>query len=136
MKKVILIFILLFSEKSLLAQNEDSTYKYWITIGGMATSELASLNLGYTFSLADNFYKVSYFTRGGFSQNPSVGDDDYLYNTIDISIGKRFQSEWFQASIFAGPSYLFGKKKLSEDNFENYNTVGLESDSTAVLPTC
>ena len=122
--------LLLFSGNLLFAQEEDTTYKYWITIGGMLNNDLVSGNLNYSFSLGSHFYKAGYFTRGGFSlsNNRAVGKDGYLYNTIDISIGKRLQSEWFQAAFFVGPSYLFGKKELSEDNFENYNTVGLESD--------
>lgn len=130
MKKVLLIMLLLFSGNSLFAQSEDTTYKYWMTIGAMLTYEVVSLNLGYTFSLGSNFYKASYLKKGGFSLsgNSTVGNDGYLFNTIDISFGKRLQSEWFQAAFFVGPSYLFGKKELSEDNYENYNTVGLQSD--------
>ena len=130
MKKLLMITLLLLSENLLFAQEEDTVYKYWMTVGWMFNNDLMSSNLNYSFSLGNNFYKIGYFGRGGFSlsDTPTVGRDGYLYNTIDISIGKRFQSEWFQAAFFVGPSYLFGKKELSEDNFENYNTVGLESD--------
>lgn len=127
MRKGLFIILLLLSGNLLLAQEEDTAYKYWITLGGWVERN-ASLNLNYSFSICDNFYKVGYFIRGGFSQSPSVGDDGYLFNTIDISIGKRFQSEWFQASVFAGPSYIYGEKRISQGNNENYNTVGLESD--------
>lgn len=130
MRKILLVVLLLLSSNLLYAQSEDTSYKYWITVGGMLmfNKDLASINLNYSFSIDRNFYKVAYFSRGGVSQNPSVGNDGYLYNTIDISIGKRLQSEWFQAAFFVGPSYLFGKKELSADNFEDYDTVGLQSD--------
>jgi len=116
-----------FSASLLQAQNEDTTYKYWITTGGWIDKNV-SLNFNYSFSLCDNFYKVGYFIRGGFSQNPSVGEDGYLFNSVDISIGRRLQSEWFQSSLFVGPSFVFGKKRIAPGNNEKYNTVGLETD--------
>lgn len=130
MNKVLLVVLFLFSGNLISAQCEDSTYKYWITIGGMLTNEVESVNLGYTFSMGSNFYKASYLQKGGFSlsNNSVVGNDGFLYNSIDISIGRRLKSKWFQAALFIGPSYLFGKKELTEDNFESYNTVGLQSD--------
>lgn len=130
MKIISVISLLLCSGNLLVAQGEDTTYKYWITIGGMLTNEVASINLGYSFSLGSNFYKASYLQKSGFSlsSNSVVGNDGYLYNSIDVSIGRRLQSEWFQAALFIGPSYLFGKKEVTENNYENYNTVGLQSD--------
>lgn len=114
-------------DRNNLLTKEDTTYKYWISVGGWIGKNV-SLNFNYSFSLGGNFYKVGYFTRGGFSQNPSVGNDGYLFNTIDISVGKRLQSEWFQTSVFAGLSYVFGKKEISQGNYEKYYTLGLESD--------
>ena len=130
MKKLLMITLLLLSENLLFAQEEDTVYKYWMTVGGMFMNDEISSILNYSFSLGNNFYKVGYFQRGGFSlsDTPTVGRDGYLYNTIDISIGKRFQSEWFQASVFAGPSYIYGKKRISQGNKEDYNTIGLGSD--------
>ncbi len=127
MKKTILVLLIFFLANSLYAQKEDSTYKYWVTVGGLINKNV-SLNFNYIFSSHNNFYKVGYFIRGGFSQNPSIGDDGYLYNSFDISIGKRLQTEWFQVAFFAGPSYVFGKKQISEDNDEKFNTIGLETD--------
>lgn len=92
--------ILFFLTSVIYAQEGDSTYKYWMTIGGMINRDV-SMNLNYNFSLGSNFYKVGYLVNGGFSQNPSIGEDEYLYNSIDFSIGKRFQSEWFQVSAFS-----------------------------------
>ncbi len=127
MKRFFIILFIVFSGNLLLAQKEDSTYKYWITIGGWIEKNV-SLNFNYSFSLGNNFYKVGYFTRGGFSQSPSVGKDGYLFNTIDISIGKRLKSEWFNICLFLGPSYVFGKKRISQGIYEKYSTFGLESD--------
>lgn len=126
MKKNLVVAII-FLTNMLYAQNADTTYKYWMTIGGWINKDV-SLNFNYNFSLGNNFYKVGYFIKGGFSQNPSIGEDGYLYNSVNISIGKRFQSEWFQASVFGGPSFVFGKKRISPNNTEKYNTVGLETD--------
>lgn len=78
----------------------------------------ASAVLNYSFSLSDNFYKVAYFVR----------DNKYLINSFDISIGKRFQSEWFEASVFGGPSYIFGEKPISFGDKEKYMTFGLQTD--------
>lgn len=125
MKKTFVILFIVNVTNLIFAQKEDTTYKYWITLGGWVDRN-ASLNLNYNFSLSNNFYKVGYFIRGGFSQSPSVGEDGYLFNTIDVSVGKRFQSEWFQASIFAGPSYTYGEKRISQGNNEYYNTVVLK----------
>jgi hypothetical protein len=127
MKKTILVLLMFFSVNFIYAQKGDSTYKYWMTVGGWVDRDIR-LNFNYSFSLGNNFYKVGYFIRGGFSQNPSIGNDGYLYNSFDISIGKRFQSEWFQVAFFAGPSYVFGKKQISPDNDEKFYTIGLETD--------
>ena len=109
------------------AQKVDTTYKYWMTIGGWIDRGFTTI-FSYNFSLIDNFYKVGYFVRGGIFYNSSVGEDGYLFNSIDISIGKRLQSEWFQVSVFGGPSYVFGKKHVSHGNTEKYRTIGLETD--------
>lgn len=127
MKKNRFVVLIFFLTSLLYAQQEEPTYKYWMTVGGWINKDV-SLNLNYNFSLVNNFYKVGYFIRGGFSQNPSVGEDGYLFNSIDISIGKRLQSEWFQASVFGGPSYVFGQKRVSSNDTEKYHTVGLETD--------
>ncbi len=126
MKKTILLLLILFSSNYLFAQKKDSTYKYWITLGYMM-NKYVSFNLNYTFSPRDNFYKIGYFVRGGYFF-PGIGADGYLYNSIDFSIGKRFQSEWFTAVFFAGPSYLFGEKLISNNNKVNFNTIGLQTD--------
>jgi hypothetical protein len=58
-----------------------------------------------------------------------TGRDGYVYNSIDISIGKRIQSEWFQASLFAGPAFVFGKNDIAlPGEYEKFNTLGFETD--------
>lgn len=122
-----LIVILFFSINILFAQEKDTTYKYWITFGSWIDRDIAT-NINYSFSLGNNFYKVGYFIKGGFSQTPSVGDNGYLFNSVDISVGRRLLFEWFQTSAFAGPSFVFGKKRISQNNTEKYNTVGFQTD--------
>ena len=123
MKKIFLAFLVLFS-LSILAQGKDTTYKYWMTLGiGVINT---SVNFNYSFSLGDNFFKAGYLKRGGLLT--ITGKDGYLYNTIDISIGRRLQSEWFQASLFAGPTYIFGEKRVPSNDNEKYNAIGLNTD--------
>lgn len=107
-------------------QNSDS-YKYWFTFGSMINRDV-SMNLSYSFSLNGSFYKVGYFIRGGFSQNPTVGNNGFLFNSVDVSFGKRLQSEWFQISAFIGPSFVFGTERTSSDTLEKFNTAGIETD--------
>jgi hypothetical protein len=127
MRKIFLPLLVVFLSNPLAAQEKDTTYKYWITVGAWIGRNLSE-NLSYNFSLGDNFYKVGYFIRGGFSETPSVGEDGYLFNTVDISVGKRLQSKWFQSSMFVGPSFVFGKKRASFGNTDDYETAGLEAD--------
>jgi hypothetical protein len=118
------------------AQEEDSSYKYWITVGrGFWPEQDISFNINYSFSpnfsflSGDNFFKVGYLTEGGFSFNKlGVGKDGFRYNTVDISIGKRLLSEWFMACLFLGPSYVFGEKRTLRGPYEKFKTLGVESD--------
>ncbi len=124
MKKIFLAVLITFAS-NLLAQEKDTTYKYWVTLGlGVIKT---SINLSYNFSIDDKFYKVGYLNRGGLLT--TTGKDGYLYNSMDISIGKRLQTEWFQISLFSGPSYVFGKKRATSGDHEKYNTIGLETDA-------
>ena len=122
--KFFLLAFLIFIPLCLISAQEDSTYKYWMTLGvGVINT---NINLNYSFSIADNFYKVAYLKRGGLLTR--TGKDGYLYNAVDISIGKRLKSEWFQTSLFVGPSYIFGEKNVTPGKYERFNTVGLETD--------
>lgn len=126
MKNTIFVLLIILSFNVVPAQKKDSSYKYWLTIGARFGENL-SLNFNYTFGKANNFYKVGYFTRGGYSRKPAPGKDGYLFNSVDISIGKRFQSEWFMVSAFSGPAYVFGEERNSPGNYDKYNTIGIDS---------
>ena len=137
MKTVFLAVLTIFVSTITTAQEKDTIYKYWITIGGGFWPEQdISFNINYSFSpnfsflSGDNFFKVGYLSKGGFSfgENLGVGSDGYLYNTIDISIGKRLLSEWFMACVFLGPSYVFGKERTPYGPYKQFRTFGLESD--------
>jgi len=121
---------MLYSASLLQAQEDDSSYKYWMTWGFMLINDDISGNLGYSFSLAENFYKVSWLVQDKFEPSPWGGGSIEMadFNSIDISIGKRFQSEWWQSNIFVGPSYVFGGKDISTSNREKYSTIGLQTD--------
>lgn len=127
MKKYLLVFLLFFSVNLLHAQKEEATYKYWMTIGFWIDRDVTA-NFNYNFSLDNNFYKVGYLTKGYSFPFGGFGSGNILIRSIDISIGRRLQFEWFQASLFAGPSYVFGKKLLITDSIEKFNTVGLETE--------
>ncbi len=130
MKKTILALIIIFSVSAFQAQETDSAYKYWLTAGGMLTPDVVSFNFDYSFSSENYFYKIGYLISGGFgfTSAPNIGDNGYLYKSIDFSIGKRLLSKWFQVAFFTGPSYLFGKKRTLNQDIIKYNTFGLQTD--------
>ncbi len=123
MKRYILILSMLYSASLLQAQEKNSSYKYWMTWGFMIVDNNISGNLGYSFSLGDNFYKVGIIVKDDSFFSPK-----YRFRSVDISIGKRFITEWWQANVFIGPSYVFGDNSISNGNREKYETVGLQSD--------
>ena len=126
MRSLFLLFLVLIPLRLISAQEEDTEYKYWMTLGvGIINT---TLDLSYSFSIEDYFYKAGYLRRGGLFT--TTGRDGYLYNAVNISIGKRLQSEWFQASLFTGPSYLFGERKAAGESNVRFNSIGLESDFT------
>ena len=114
---------MLCSASLLHAQADDSSYKYWMTFGFMFMNENISGNLGYSFSIGENFYKV-----GVLAKNEDFFSPKYKFRSIDISFGKRFISEWWQTSFFAGPSYVFGDNSTSNGNKEIYESIGLQTD--------
>jgi hypothetical protein len=88
-----------------------------------------SVGASYAFSLGDYFFKAGYLARGAFSLGDGPGYDNtgHYYKSVDICLGQRFQSEWFQSAFFAGPAYVFGKKRVN-DEIINYGTAGLQTD--------
>jgi hypothetical protein len=105
----------------------DAAYKYWMTVGFMPTRD-GTLNFNYSFSLGENFYKVDYIKKeniifGGFDS------DGFRFNSCALSIGRRFQSKWFQANFFAGPAYVYGKKYININKNEKFRTAGLQMDA-------
>lgn len=113
--------------KPLVAQKDSSKYKYWMTMGFIINRDV-NINFNYTFSTGPNFYKVNYFVRSGFSQQANLTSDGYLYRALDVSIGKRFQSEWFQIAGFVGLSFIFGEKRKGNDLTAKYSTLGTQTD--------
>lgn len=127
MKKIFLIMIFFWTINFLFAQEEEETIKYWITVGCWVDRDIAT-NISYSFSLGDNFYKVGYLSKGDSFPFRGFGSDNILIRSVDISFGKRLQSDWFQLALFIGPSYVFGKKLLQTDKIEKFNSIGLEAD--------
>jgi len=129
MKKTFLIIIFAMSLcSSTFSQTNDSSYKYWMTIGFMADGDVRA-NFDYSFSYHSNFYKIGYLTKGTSLVFGGFEDDHLKIKSVDFSIGKRFQSKWFQAAIFAGPAYIFGEKLLlAPYSIEKFNAVGVKSD--------
>ena len=127
MKKILFVLIILVFVRTMSAQGKDSTYKYWMTVGFFFNPDI-TFNLNYSFSLGNNFYKVGYQTKGDGLIWGGFGKNKYLFRSLDFSIGRRLQSKWFQASLFIGPSYVFGKKLLMTNTVEDFSTIGLETD--------
>lgn len=125
MKQIFTLILLTFSLFNSKAQEAENEYKYWMTLGFGGYDQTVSVNLNYSFSIGDNFYKVDYLYRGGALGG--VGGDGLQNTSIDISIGKRIQSEWIQASLFCGPSYLYGRKSIGSGDSEFFHTFGLQT---------
>ncbi len=128
MKRYFLLLSILYSISLLQAQEKETDYKYWMTLGGMFVGENVSGNIGYCFSLGTNFYKVGYLIQDKFRSFGGGSVETADFNSIDISIGKSFQTEWWQVAFFVGSSYVFGAKSISNDFRENYDTIGLQTD--------
>jgi len=130
MKKFFFVMILLLFVKASFAQERDTSYKYWMTLGFWVDRDITA-NFNYNFSLDKNFFKVNYLTKGGsfFSRGNSPGGNGIIFNSIDVSIGKRLQSKWIQASFFVGPSYVYGEKRINISTNEKYHTAGLQIDA-------
>ncbi len=123
---------MLYSTSLIQAQESDSSYKYWMTFGLGSIDDNISGNLSYSFSVGENFYKVGWLIQDKF--NPIGSSFETVdFNSIDFSIGKRFESEWWQAAFFAGPSFLFGEKKVPSGDRERYNTIGVQTDIQLLL---
>jgi len=131
MRKILLFMLVLSFVNLLPAQEKDTTYKYWMTIGVMIVNWDFTGNFNYTFSLNDNFYKVNYLTKGAdvIAQQQLPGREGIFYNSIDVSIGKRIKSKWFQASFFAGPAYVYGEKYIDTNRKDKFKTAGLQMDA-------
>jgi len=125
MKETIFVLLIFFSANFLYAQKVESTYKYWMTVGFWAHTDI-TVNFDYNFSVNNNFYKIGYLINGISLWNGGLTSINH--RVINISIGKRLQTEWFQLAFFAGPSYVFGKKQISVNNTAKFNTIGLETD--------
>lgn len=93
-------------------------------MGGNFEGNDFSFYSNYSFGNSENFYKIGYFNRssifGGVSSKYGR-----VFNAIDFSIGRRFQSEWFGLNVWGGPAYLFGKRNLDYKKDIYFNTVGL-----------
>jgi hypothetical protein len=124
MRKMYLTFLLLLTTTT-FCQNKDSTYKYWMTLGMWVNQGEITFDGDYSFSLGNYFYKVGYLSKD--DETFHAGPDIYFFNSISGSIGKRFQSKWFEASVFCGPSCIIGEKGINQNIIKKFTTVGLES---------
>ncbi len=127
-KKIYIIPFLILASYSIYAQKIDNSFKYWITIGAWVDRDLTA-NFNYCFSIGNKFYKVNYLLKDQsfLANNLTPGSHGIVYRSIDASIGKRLQSEWFQTTFFIGPSYIFGKKKMN-NLVNNFTAIGVQSD--------
>lgn len=115
--------LLLFCFTSLtFCQSKDTTYKYWLSLGVFAENYKGiTYDADYNFSLGNNFYKIGYLSKGSFFGNRPNETGQYYFRSFNVSIGRRFQSQWFETSLFCGPSYVYGNSYSKE----SFNTVGL-----------
>ena len=130
MKPFILLLLGLACAPSTFAQGQDSTYKYWMTLGVGIDRDWSS-SVSYSFSWGDNFYRVSFLDRGAsrWLKPGGLDEDGYLFKAIDFGIGGRIQSGWFRMSEFVGPSFLFGRKQLPGNVDGPFTSVGISLDA-------
>jgi len=86
-------------------------------MGGWPNERIIVLHSAYCFSIHDNYYKVAYYSKGKDSPfGPSwfALPHEYILRSVSLSIGKCYRSNWFEASGFCGPSFVYGKKGLYE----------------------
>jgi hypothetical protein len=127
MAKLNIVFLFLFLtttafSKDIDSTNRDSAYKYSMSVGMLIENYKGiTFDADYSFSLGDNYYKIGYLSKGSFLGDTPNEAGQYFFRSFNISIGKRFQSEWFQASLFCGPSYVYGNSYSNE----SFNTIGL-----------
>ncbi len=124
------------------AQNDSTTFKYWLTGGIRIDDDLeGSVVANYCFSFDETYFKVGFTEKGGaslFSSGFVLNSDGFLFKTVDVSVGKRVLSRFYMGYAFIGPSYVFGKKKLSDNTpgaivTENISTVGVNVESGICL---
>jgi len=118
------------------SQDKDSVYKYWMT-GGIWFQEYlqGSVTLSYQFSLDNYFYKVGYLVNGaaGLDGGFIANADDFLFRSVNISIGDRLEDRYYQIATFIGPAYVFGEERNNKNELENFSTVGLQVDAQFVF---
>jgi hypothetical protein len=125
--KLNFIFLLFLLNTPAFSQDKDSSYngsayKYWMTVGMFVENYKGiTFDADYSFSIGDNFYKVGYLSKGSFWSDSPSEEGQHFFRSINISIGKRFLTEWFQASLFCGPSYVYGNSY----NNDSFNAIGL-----------
>ncbi|MDP4117116.1 MAG: hypothetical protein Q8903_13345 [Bacteroidota bacterium] len=129
MRKIGLIFLLFVLMSTAFCQNKDSAYKYWMTFGFWVDKEI-TLDADYSFSLGDNFYKIGYLRKGDSfpitNSHAEIGK--YLLRSVSATIGRRYRTDWFQGSVFCGPSFVYGENGISRNISNKFFTAGLQTD--------
>ena len=126
MKRLALILLIVVGVNPSFAQDNDSTYKYWMSLGVWADRDVV-VNLNYSFSPGRTYFTIGYFERGGFLGG--LASDGFLFRTVNASIGDRMQSNWFHVSGFIGPSFNFGQRLVLGGSQESFKTVGIDIES-------
>lgn len=83
----------------------------------------------YNFTFRGNFYSVGYVRKDESTPGTDFipAPDKFRLNSFTVSIGNRFQSKWFDASVYCGPSFVYGNKGINSDIEEKFTAMGLHS---------
>ena len=131
--KTLCIVCFFFNATSVYPQDKDTTYKYWMTfsIGGWPNEQSVVLHSAYSFSYGNYYYKVSYFTKGRDLpfEFATALPNAYILRSVSVSAGQRFRSNWFEASGFFGPAYVYGRKGISSCIDKKVSSVGIEAET-------
>ncbi len=107
-KHLVLTFVTLYSIQNIYSQESNFSKIDWLSVGvGIGEMRHISGFISYTF-VDENIYQISINRNEEFSifdNNPN-----YVLST-NFAFGKKVEWSFIFGGLFAGPSFVFGKKK-------------------------
>ena len=129
MKKIFFLLLLVLIIPT-FGQENDTTYKYWMTLGTLAENYDFTFHAGYCFSIGSNFYKAGYYLKGNLlpGDNLDAEPGRSAFRSFSALMGKRTQSKWFAAYAFGGLAYVDGSRGIKTYGDKKIHTIGLQTE--------